>query len=52
MGGHFIATCMDHFSNKWYQFNDAKVTPVNDFNNEVINYAMPYVLFYEKVDGC
>jgi len=51
MGGHFIATCRDHFSNKWYQFNDAKVTPVNDFNNEVINYAMPYVLFYEKIDG-
>ena len=51
MSGHFIATCRDPFSNKWYKFNDATVSEVIDFKNEVINYAMPYVLFYEKVDG-
>ena len=51
MGGHFIAYCRDPLSNKqWYKYNDAIVTLVNDFQNEVINFAMPYLLFYQKYD--
>ena len=49
MSGHFIAYCKDPISKDWYQFNDANVKPVQDFQNEVINYAMPYLLFYQKV---
>ena len=51
MGGHFIAYCKSYFKNdynKWYRFNDSLVTPVNDFNKEVIQFAMPYLLFYKK----
>ena len=51
MGGHFIAYCKSYFQkdyNKWYRFNDSLVTPVNDFNKEVIQFAMPYLLFYKK----
>ena len=51
MSGHFIAYCLNFIFNKWFQFNDAMVNPVNNFQNEVINYAMPYVLFYQKING-
>jgi len=49
MSGHFIAYCKDPISNQWYQFNDAMVNPVKDFQKDVIFYAMPYLLFYQKV---
>ena len=48
MGGHFIAYCKDPLSNIWNKYNDAIVTKVEDFQNEVINFAMPYLLFYQK----
>jgi len=48
MGGHFIAYCCDPLFEKWYKYNDAIVSEVIDFQNEVINYAMPYLLFYQK----
>ena len=49
MSGHFIAYCKDHISNEWYLYNDATVSPIANFQNDVINYAMPYLLFYQKV---
>ena len=49
MSGHFIAFCRDPENNNWYKFNDAIVSPVENFKNEVIDYAMPYLLFYQKV---
>ena len=48
MSGHFIAYCRDPISDKWFKYNDAIVTEVIDFYNEVINFAMPYLLFYQK----
>ena len=50
MNGHFIAYCRDPINQKWYKYNDAIVNEVNDFQNEVINFAMPYLLFYQKID--
>ena len=47
MSGHFIAYCKDPITEKWYKYNDAIVTEIIDFN-EVINFAMPYLLFYQK----
>ena len=49
MGGHFIAYCLEPISEEWFKYNDSIVTKVGDFQNEVINYAMPYLLFYQKV---
>ncbi len=46
--GHFIATCRSPKDNNWYQFNDDLVFPVTDFNQQILNYAMPYILFYKK----
>jgi len=50
MGGHFIAYCKDPISQLWYKYNDAIVSEVQeqDFQREVINFAMPYLLFYQK----
>ena len=50
MSGHFIAYCYDQILNKWYKYNDAIVNEVSNFQNEVINFAMPYLLFYQKID--
>jgi len=50
MSGHFIAYCKDPISQTlWHKYNDAMVNEVSDFKNEVINFAMPYLLFYQKV---
>ena len=49
MGGHFIAYCRDPIYNYWYKYNDSIVTPVGNFQSEVINFAMPYLLFYQKI---
>ena len=51
MSGHFIAYCKDLWDNNtWYKYNDAMVDKVNDFNGDVVNFAMPYVLFYKKTN--
>ena len=48
--GHFIATCKCPADNKWYQFNDDLVFPVSNFNEQLLNYAMPYILFFKKIN--
>ena len=49
MSGHFIAYCKNPIDNIWYQYNDSVINQVNNFKAEVIDYAMPYLLFYQKV---
>jgi len=49
MDGHFIAYCKDPITGKWNKFNDGIVSEVTDFQGEVINLGMPYLLFYEKI---
>ena len=51
MGGHFISYCKDPISTgNWYRYNDSIVTPVENFKSEVIDFAMPYLLFYQKIN--
>ena len=52
MSGHFIAYCKNPINNMWYQYNDSVVNEVNqaNFQAEVIDYAMPYLLFYQKLN--
>ena len=47
-GSHNIAYCKSYWDNQWLKYNDAIVTPVNDFIKEVIDAKMPNVLFYKK----
>ena len=49
MSGHFIAYCKDPISNAWYKFDDSIVNQVTNFKTEVIDFSMPYVLFYQNV---
>ena len=46
--GHFIATCKSPIDGIWYQYNDDLVFPVTDFNQQMLDYATPYILFYKK----
>ena len=46
---HFVASCKSPVDGKWYRYNDAIVNPINDFQKEIYDYCVPYILFYEKV---
>ena len=46
--GHFIATCKSPINGGWYQYNDDLAYAIKNFNSEILNYAMPYILFYQK----
>ena len=46
--GHFIAACKSPIDNNWYQYNDDMAFAVQNFNTQILNYAMPYILFYQK----
>ena len=45
-GGHYTAYAKNHFSQKWYNFNDSSVSEVTD-ESEIISDAA-YVLFYRR----
>ena len=47
--GHFIAYCRSPIDNQWYRYNDDLVSKVNNFYEEIINYAMPYILFFQNI---
>jgi len=47
--GHFVAFCRSPIDEQWYNYNDDLCFPVNNFKKDVIDYAMPYILFYQKV---
>ena len=52
MAGHFIAFCRSPEDNRWYIYNDAKVTECMDpryINDDMIE-GLPYVLFYQRCD--
>ena len=46
--GHFIAYCKSPIDKQWYRYNDDLVSLVYNFKQEIIDYAMPYILFFQK----
>ena len=51
MSGHFIAFTRSIYNRQWYKYNDSIVTEVTgDVFNE-IRKGMPYILFYQHMDG-
>ena len=45
---HFIAFCKNPINNLWYQYNDSIVKEVSNFKAEVIDFAMPNMIIYQK----
>ena len=45
---HFISSCKSPVDNKWYRYNDSNVTQIQNLQKEVIDYGIPYILFYKK----
>ena len=50
MAGHFIAFCKSPVDDKWYCYNDADVSRINDPRNQNIYQieGIPYVLYYQR----
>ena len=45
---HFIAFCKDPIGNQWHKFDDEIVKDIQNFEYEIIDYGIPYILFYQK----
>ena len=45
---HFIASCKSPINDKWYRYNDAIVTPIENIQKDIIDFGVPYILFYKK----
>ena len=45
---HFVASCKSPIDGNWYRYNDAIVSPITNIQNEVFNFGIPYILFYQK----
>ena len=48
VNGHLIANCKSPIDGKWYQYNDDHVSKVENFANQIKDYSLPYILFYQK----
>ena len=48
--GHFIAHCLSPIDNRWYTYNDSFVSIIDDFQKQIIDLGMPYLLFYQKIE--
>ena len=45
---HYVASCKSPIDYRWYRFNDSIVNPINNLQKEVIEFEIPYILFYQK----
>ena len=46
-GGHYTAVCRNPFNNKWYNFNDSRVSQTSI--NFPIDSSSAYIVFYKKI---
>jgi ubiquitin C-terminal hydrolase len=46
---HFIASCKSPIDGLWYKYNDAIVSVIKNFMEEVVQMPTPYILFYQRV---
>ena len=45
-GGHYTAFCKNFLNKQWFEFNDDRVSPVNDIAE--LQSADAYLLFYQR----
>ena len=48
--GHFVAFYKSPIDEQWYNYNDDLCILVNNFKEQVLDFAMPYILFYQKMN--
>lgn len=46
----FFSYCKNPIDIKWYKFENDFVIPVINFQNEIMDYGSPYILFYQKTN--
>ena len=44
----YTASCKSPVDKSWYRYTSSEITPIDDVENDIINYETPYVLFYKK----
>ena len=44
----YTASCKSPVDKSWYRCTSSEITPIDDVENDIINYETPYVLFYKK----
>ena len=47
---NFVASCKSPIDNKWYRYNDEQIFPILNNQKEVIEFGIPQVLFYQKIE--
>jgi len=50
MSGHFFSYCKSNIDGCWYKYNDSIVNKCDNYEYEIKNIGLPYVLFYERRD--
>ena len=50
MSGHFFSYCKSNIDGCWYKYNDSMVNKCDNYEYEIKNIGLPYVLFYERRD--
>ena len=48
---HFCSSCKNMIDNKWYRYDNTNIQYINNFEDEVIKYKIPYILFYKKIQN-
>ena len=52
MSGHFFAFCKSNIDHNWYLYNDGIVVMCSqNYDYEIRNKGLPYVLFYQNLDS-
>ena len=47
---NYIAHCLSPTDYHWYTYNDSNVNRIDDFQKEVIEGGIPYLLVYKKIE--
>ena len=49
LGGiEYISFCKSPIDNQWYKYNNDLISKVNNFKEQIVDYGIPYILFYQK----
>ena len=46
--GHFIASGKNLINNLWYKYDDSSISKINNVQKDVLKFATPYILFFQK----